>query len=135
MTGTNATSLRGSGRARLLQGERTTEAVSSTRTREGPGCGRLPGGYEVHLKGTRPGLGSSGCRTAIDRQIHGVLTGWGGGWRVGSGRDRWGRSSRTFPERGSVVTTAVTAMGGEVGQQDGTGLLFPLLEQVGLWHL
>jgi len=25
--------------------------------------------------------------------------------------------------------------GGEVRQQDGTGLLFPLLGQVGFWHL
>jgi len=25
--------------------------------------------------------------------------------------------------------------GGEVGQQDGTGLLFPPLGQVGFWHL
>ena len=40
------------------------------------------------------------------------MTGWGGGWRVGSGWDRRGRSSRTFPERGSVVTTADAAMGG-----------------------
>jgi len=62
--------------------------------------------------GTRPGRGSSGCRAAIDRQIHGVLTGWGGDYRVGSSRDRRKRSSWTFPERGSVVTTAVTAMGG-----------------------
>jgi len=86
--------------------------VSCSWTGRGSSWGRLPGGYEVHLKGTRPGRGSSGCRTAIDRQIHGVLTGWGGGWRVGSGGDRRGRSSRTLPEGGSVVTTAVTAMGG-----------------------
>jgi len=112
ITGTNPTSRRGRGRARLLQGERTTEAVSSPRTRGRPGWGRLPGGYEVHLKGTRPGRGSRACRVAIDRQIHGVLSGWGGAWRVGSGWDRRGRSSRTFPECGSVVTTAVTAMGG-----------------------
>ena len=26
--------------------------------------------------GTLPGRGSSGCRAAIDLQIHGVLTGW-----------------------------------------------------------
>jgi len=69
-------------------------------------------GCQVHRKGTRPGRGSSGCWAAIDRQIHGVLTGWGGGWRVGSGWDRRGRSSRTLPEGGSVVVTAVTAMGG-----------------------
>ena len=86
--------------------------MSSARTCGGSGWGGLPGGYEIHLKGTLPGWGSSGCRTAIDRQIHRVLTGWGGGWRVGSGWDRRGRSSRTFPECGSVVTTAVTAMGG-----------------------
>jgi len=86
--------------------------VDSAGTGGGPGWGRLSRGYEVHLKGTRPGRGSSGCRTPIDRQIHGVLTGWGGGWRVRSGVDRWGRSSRTLPEGGSVVTTAVTAMGG-----------------------
>jgi len=109
---TNPTSRRGMGRAWLLQGERTTETVSSARTRGVSSWGRLPGGYEVHLKGTRPGRGSSGCWAAIDRQIHGVLTGWGWGWRVGFSGDRRGRSSRTFPECGSVVTTAVTAMGG-----------------------
>jgi len=92
--------------------------VSSARTRGGSRWGRMPGGYEVHLNGTRPGRGSSGCWTGIDRQIHGVLTGWGGGCHVGSGADRWGRSSRTFSERGSVVTTAVTAMGGR-GQTTG----------------
>jgi len=86
--------------------------MSSARTRGGSSWGRLPGGYEVHLKGTRPGRGSRGCWAAIDRQIHGVLTGWGGGWRVGSGGDRRGRSIRTFPECGSVVTTVVAAMGG-----------------------
>ena len=85
--------------------------MSGARARGRPCRERLPGGY-VHLKGTLPGRGSSGCRTPIDRQIHGVLTDWGGGWRVGSGWDRWGRSSRTFSERGSVVTTAVTSMGG-----------------------
>jgi len=84
--------------------------VSRARTRRGSGWERLPGGH-VYLKGTLPGRGSRGCRTAIDRQIHGVLTGWGGGWRVGSGGDRRGRSSLTLPECGSVVTTAVTAMG------------------------
>jgi len=86
--------------------------VSSARTRGGSSWGRLPGGYGVHLKGTLPRRGSSGCWAAIDRQIHGVLTGWGWGWRVGSGGDRRGKSSRTFPERGSVVTTAVTAIWG-----------------------
>ena len=62
--------------------------------------------------GTVPGRRSSGCRAAIDRQIHGVLTCWPGGRRVGSGWDKRGRLSRTLPERGSVVTTAVAAMGG-----------------------
>jgi len=112
ITGTNPTITRCRGRARLLQGERATEAVSGARTRGRPSRGWLPGGYEVHLKRTRPGRGSSGCWTAINRQIHGVLTSWGRGWRVGSGGDRRGRSSRTLPEGGSVVTTAVTAMGG-----------------------
>jgi len=118
ITGTNPTIARCSGRAWLLQGERTTETMSSARTRGGSSRGRLPGGHWVHLMGTRPGWGSSGCRATIDRQIHGVLNGWGGGWRVGSGGDRRGRSSRTFPECGSVVTTAVTAMGGR-GQTTG----------------
>jgi len=112
MTGTNPTFSRCRGRAWLLQGERTAKAVSGARA-QGTGWRRLPGG-QVHRKGTRPGRGSSGCWTPIDRQIHGVLTGWGWGrgWGVGSGGDRWWGSSRTFPERGSVVTTAVTAMGG-----------------------
>jgi len=86
--------------------------VSSARTRGGSSWGMLPGGYEVHLKGTLPSRGSSGCWAAIDRQIHGVLPGWGGGRRTGSGGDRWGRSSRTFPKCGSVVSTTVAAMGG-----------------------
>jgi len=86
--------------------------VSSAGARGGTGRGRLPGSYEVHLKGTLPGWGSSGCRTAIDRQIDGVLTCWGGGRRAGSGGDRQGRSSRTFSECGSVVVTAVAATGG-----------------------
>jgi len=85
--------------------------VSSARTRRWSSWDRLPGGYELHLKGTLPRRGSSRCWTAIDRQIHGVLTSWGGGWRAGSGGDRRGRSSRTFPECGSVVITAVAAMG------------------------
>ena len=86
--------------------------MSSARTRGGSSWGRVPGGYEVHLQRTLPGRGSSGCRAAIDRQIHGVLTGWGAGWRVGSGGDRRERLSRSFSERGSVVVTAVAAMGG-----------------------
>jgi len=103
---------RGRGRAWLLQGVRTTEAVSSARTRGGSSWGGLSGGYEVHLKGTLPGRGSRGCWAAIDRQIHGVLTDRGRVWRVGLGGDRRGRLSQTFPECGSVVITAVAAMGG-----------------------
>jgi len=80
--------------------------------RRGSSWGKLSGGHEVHLKGTLPGRGRSGCRAAIDREIHGVLTGWGVGWRASSGGDRRGRSSRTFSECGSVVITAVAAMGG-----------------------
>jgi len=102
----------GRGRAWLLQGERTAEAVSSARAGGGSSWGRLPGGYEVELKGTLPGRRSSGGWAAIDRQIHGVLTSWGGGWRAGSGGNSRGRSSRAFPECGSVVITAVAAMGG-----------------------
>ena len=74
--------------------------------------GGFSSGHEVHRKGTLPGRGSSGCWAAIDDSIHGVLTRCGGGWRVGSGGDGWGRSSRTFPEGGSVVVTAVAALGG-----------------------
>jgi len=112
MTGTNPTTERGRGRAWLLQGERPTQTVSSARTRGGSSWGRLSGGYKVHLKATLPGRGSSGCWTAIDRQIHGVWTCWGRGWGAGSGEARRGRSSRTFPEGGRVVITAVAAMGG-----------------------
>jgi len=112
ISGTNPTGERGRGRAWLLQGERTTETMSSARARGGSSWGRLPGGYEIHLKGTQPRRGSSGCWAAIDRQIHGVLTSWGGGRRADSGADRWCRSSRTFPECGSVVITAVAAMRG-----------------------
>ena len=108
----NTRTERGSGRARLLQGERTTKTVSSARTPRGSSRGRLSGGHEGYIKGTLSGRGSSGCRTALDRQIHAVLTGWVGGWGTGSGGARRGRSSRTFPEGGSVVIAAVAAMGG-----------------------
>ena len=80
--------------------------------RGGSSWGRLSGGHEVHLEGTLPGRGSSGWRAAIDRQIHGVLTSWGGGLPVGSGGDMGGSLSRTFPECGSVLITAVAAIGG-----------------------
>ena len=99
--------------------------MSSTRTPGGPSWRRLPGGYEVHLKGTLPGRASSGCWDALDRQIHGVLTSRGGGWRAGSGGDRRERSSRTFPECGSVVVTAVTAMGGRGRTRGWDGLIVP----------
>ena len=92
--------------------------MSSARTPGGSTTGRLPGGHEVHLKGTLPGRGSRGSWAAIDRQIHGVLTDRDGGWRDGLGGDRRGRSSRTLPECGSVVLAAVTAMGGR-GQATG----------------
>jgi len=69
-------------------------------------------GYEVYLSGTLPRRGSSGGWAAIDRQIDGVLTCWGRGRRAGSGGDIRGRSSRTFPECGSVVVAAVAAMWG-----------------------
>jgi len=110
--GTNPTSKRCRGRAWFLQGERTAKTVSSAGARGGTGWGRLLGSYEVHLKGTFPGRGSSGCWSPIDRQIHGVLTCWGGGRRAGSGGDRRRRSGRTFSECGSVVVTAVAATGG-----------------------
>ena len=50
------------------------------------------------------------CGAAIDRHIHGVLTrlDWGGR----SGGNIWDRSSQIFLECGSVVVTAVAAMGG-----------------------
>jgi len=70
----------------------------------------LPGGYEVHLSGTRPGRGSRGCWAAIDRHIHGVLTSRDSGGR--SAGASWARSSWTLLECGSVVVTAVAAMGG-----------------------
>jgi len=50
INGTNPTTKRGRERALLLQGERTTQTVSSARTRRGSSWGRLSGGYEVHLK-------------------------------------------------------------------------------------
>jgi len=52
---------RGRGRARLLYGEGTTEAMSSAGTRGGSSWGRLPRGYEVHLSGTLPGRGVVGA--------------------------------------------------------------------------
>ena len=92
--------------------------MSPARTCGGSSWGRLSGGHKVDLKGTLPRRGSRGCWAAIDCQIHGVLTGWGRSWRVGSGGDRRGRSSLTFPECGSVVITVVAAMG-ERGQATG----------------
>ena len=92
--------------------------MSSARTRGGSSRGWLSGGHEVHLKGTLPGRGRGGCWTAIDRQIHEVLTCWGWGWRVGLGGNRWERSSRTLSECGSVVITAVAEMGGR-GRETG----------------
>jgi len=112
ITGTNTTTERGRGRARHLQGERTTKTVSCARTCRGSSRWRLSGGYEVHLEGTLPRQGSSGRRAATDCPIHGVLTDWCKGMGAGSGGARRGRSSRTLPEGGSVVITAVAAMGG-----------------------
>jgi len=56
----NPTTERGRGRARLLQGERTTEAVSSARTSGGSSWEGLSEGYKVHLKGTLPDGGVEG---------------------------------------------------------------------------
>ena len=92
-----------------LQGERTAKAWNGARTR-GFSRGWLPGGYKVHLSGTGPGRGSRSCWAAINHHIHGVLTRWDYGGR--SGGASWSRSSRTFLECGSVVVTAVAAMGG-----------------------
>jgi len=96
------------GRALGLQGERTPKALNGARTR-GSSRGWLPGGYKVHLSGTRPCRGSRGCRAAIDWHIHGGLTRWDCGCR--SDGASWARSSRTFLECGSVVVTAVASMG------------------------
>jgi len=92
-----------------LQGERTAKALNGAQMR-GSSRGWLPGGYEVHLSGTRPGRGSSGCWAAIDRYIYRVLTRWDSRGR--SGGASWARSSRTFLECGSVVVTAVAGMEG-----------------------
>jgi len=72
----------------------------------------LSGGYEVHLTGTRPTQGRRWDFVAIDDHIHGVLT--LGHRATRSGGDNRLRSSRTFFEGGSVVITAVAAMGGRV---------------------
>jgi len=53
-----------------------------------------------------------------------VLEGTGGGGRAGHSLKVAVRSPPQLQQ-----------WGGEVGQQDGTGLLFPLLGQVGFWHL
>jgi len=98
-----------------LQGEIAAKDMDGTGARR-PWRGWLPGSYEVHLRGTRPGRGSRGCWTAIDRQMHGVLSWWDCGGR--SGRANRVRSSRTFLECGNVVITAVAAMGGR-GQTTG----------------
>ena len=92
-----------------LQGARTAKALNGTGAWR-PCRGWLPGGHEVHLSGTRPGWGSRGCWAAIDGHIHAVLTwlDWGGR----SGGASWARLSRTFLECGSVVVTAVAAIGG-----------------------
>jgi len=81
ITGASPTVGRSGGRALGLQGERTTKPLKGARTRRS--SRGFPGGYEVHLSGTRPGRGSRGCRAAIDRHIHGVLTWWDRGGRSG----------------------------------------------------
>ena len=112
ITGTSPTVGGCRGSAWCLQGERTSKAMNSTRTRGGSCRGELPGGRQVHLSLTLPERGRRGCRSAIDRQIHGLLTGWCRRGR--SGGDSRDRSSWTFFECGSGVVTAVTAMGGRV---------------------
>ena len=92
-----------------LEGERVAKALDRAGAQR-PCRGWLPGSYEVHLRGTRPGRDSRGCWTALDRHLHGVLTWWDCKGR--SGGANWVRSSRTLPECGSVVVTAVAAMGG-----------------------
>jgi len=109
MTGTSPTVGRSGGRALGLQWERTAKALDRA-GRRGPCRGCLPGSYKVHLRGPRPGRGSRGCWTAIERHIHGVLTWWDYGGR--SGGTNWVRSSWILLECGSVVITAVAAMGG-----------------------
>jgi len=112
-----------------LQGERTAKALNGALTR-GSSRGWLPGGYEVHLSGTRTGLGSRGCWAAIDCHIHGVLTSWEcGGW---SGGASWARSSRTFLECGSVVVTAVPAIGGRGRTTGWDCLIVPAPEACGI---
>jgi len=81
----------------------------------------LSGGYEVHLTGTRPTRGRRWDFVAIDDHIHGVLT--LGHRATRSGGDNRLRSSRTFFEGGSVVMTAVAAMGGG-GSGNRTGLAY-----------
>jgi len=98
-----------------IQGERATKALDGAGAR-GACRGWLPGSYEVHLIGTSPGRGSRGCWTAIDCHIHGVLNWWDCGGRSGGANGVW--LSRTFFECGSVIITAVAAMGGR-GQTTG----------------
>ena len=93
-----------------LQGQRAAKALDGTGVQR-PCPGWLPGSYKVHFGGTRPGGGSSGCLTAIDCHIHGVWTVLDSRGR--SGGANWVRSSRTLLECGSVVITAVAAMGGQ----------------------
>jgi len=66
--------------------------------------------YEVQLNGTRPARGSSQCLVTLDGHVHAVLT--HGCWCGRSGGDSRSWSSWTLFEDGSVVITAVSAMGG-----------------------
>jgi len=109
ITVTSPTVERSEGRALCLQGGRAAKALNSTGTQRSCRV-RLPGSYQFNLSGTCPGQGSRGCRAAIDRHIHGVLTRWD--CRGKSGGASLVRSSRTSLECGSVVVTAVAAMGG-----------------------
>jgi len=122
MCGTNPTGGRSRGRALFLREERTAKAEGRAGAQR-PCRGEFPRGYEVHLTGTPPARESRGRLLPINCHIHGVLT--LGLWGGRSGEDCWSRSCRTLFEGGSVVVTPVTTMGGEVGQQDGTGLWFP----------
>jgi len=110
ITGTSLKIKRSRRGALGLYGEKAAKALDGARAR-GPCRGWSPRGYEVHLSGIHPSWGSRGCWTAIDRQIHGVLTWWDCGGR--SGGANWVRSSRTLLECGSVVICAVAAMGGQ----------------------
>ena len=119
ITETDETGGRGGGRARFLQGERTTRAEGRAGAQR-PCQEGSSWGYEVHLTGTRPARGSRGCLVAINGHVDRVLTQGLTGGRSGAvsrSRSRW-----TLLKVAVWLLLQLQQWEGEVAQQDVTDL-------------